>query len=147
MTNRGIDIKHPKQRGEWAELLFMTRATQHGLCVTKPFGDSAHFDFATEYQGRFLRVQVKSTKYMRFNSYICHVTSTCRPHRANQIDFVAAYVIPADAWYIMPAGAFQRKTQVCLSPHRKTSKYGRYREAWHLLRTTPAKTRAAGAGR
>jgi transposase len=92
-------------------------------------------------------VQVKSTKYKRFGSYICRTTSTSRPYRANHIDFVAAYVIPADAWYIMPAAAFQRKTQVCLSPHRKTSKYGRYQEAWHFLRAKPSKLRAASAGR
>jgi hypothetical protein len=33
MTNRGIDIKHPQQRGEWAELCFMTRAAEHGLSI------------------------------------------------------------------------------------------------------------------
>ncbi len=62
MTNRGVDIKNPKQRGEWAEMCFMARAAAHGLCVTKPYGDSAHYDFAIEHQGHFLRVQVKSTK-------------------------------------------------------------------------------------
>jgi len=36
---------------------------------------------------------------------------------------------------------------VCLSPLRKTSKYGRYREAWHLLLAKPSKSRAAKAGR
>jgi len=62
MKNKGIDIKHPKQRGEWAELRFMARAAEHGLCVTKPWGDSARYDFAVEHNGHFLRVQVKSTK-------------------------------------------------------------------------------------
>jgi hypothetical protein len=146
MTNRGIDIKNRKQRGEWAEMCFMARAAAHGLCVAKPYGDSARYDFAIEYQGRFLRVQVKSTKYMRFGSYICHTTSN-QPYRANQIDFIAAYVIPLDVWYILPTAALQGKAMVCLSPHRKTSKYGRYREAWHLLRAKPSKSRAAKAGR
>ena len=147
MTNRGIDIKNRKKRGEWAEMCFMARAAAHGLCVAKPYGDSTRYDFAIEHQGHFLRVQVKSTKYMRFGSYICRVHTTSRPYRADQIDFVAAYVIPADAWYILPAGAFQKKTQVCLSPHRKTSKYGRYREAWHLLRAKPSKSHATRSGR
>jgi len=88
MTNRGIDIKNRKQRGEWAEMCFMARAAAHGLCVSKPYGDSARYDFAIEHHGHFLRVQVKSTKYMRFGSYICHTTST-QPYRANQIDFFA----------------------------------------------------------
>jgi hypothetical protein len=147
MTNRGIDIKHPKQRGEWAELRFMARAAEHGLCITKPWGEMAHYDFAIEHQGRFLRVQVKSTKYKRFGSYICRTTSTSRPYRANQIDFVAAYIIPLDLWYIIPVRAFRGKPNIYLSPHLKVSKYGRYREAWHLLRAKPPKSRAASAGR
>jgi hypothetical protein len=146
MTNRGVDIKNRKQRGEWAEMCFMARAAAHGLCVAKPYGDSARYDFAIEYQGRFLRVQVKSTKYKRFGSYICHTTSN-QPYRANQIDFIAAYVIPLDVWYILPTAALQGKAMVCLSPLRKTSKYGRYREAWDLLRAKPAKSRAAASGR
>jgi hypothetical protein len=79
-------------------------------------------------------------------SYICHTTSTAH-YRANQIDFIAASVIPADVWYILPAAALQGKHMICLSPHRKTSKYRRYREAWHLLRAKPAKARKAASGR
>src|SRR5579863_4523833 len=101
----------------------MAGAAEHGLCITKPWGEMAHYDFAIEHQGRFLRVQVKSTKYKRFGSYICRTTSTSRPYRANQIDFVAAYVIPLDVWYMLPDSAFQGKAAVCLSPHRKNSKY------------------------
>ena len=71
MTNRGIDIKHPKQRGEWAELRFMARAAEHGLCITKPWGEMSHYDFAIEHEGHFVRVQVKSTKYKRQGSYVC----------------------------------------------------------------------------
>ncbi len=44
MKNRGMKIKHPKLRGEWAELRFMTRAAEHGLCVTKPWGETARYD-------------------------------------------------------------------------------------------------------
>ena len=69
MTNRGIDIKIGKQRGEWAELRFMTRAAEHGLSITKPCGEMSHYDFAIEHQGHFVRVQVKSTKYKRRHSY------------------------------------------------------------------------------
>ncbi len=142
MTNRGIDIKNPKQRGEWAELCFMTRAAEHGLCITKPWGEMAHYDFAIEHQGHFVRVQVKSTMYKRQGTYVCNVLANNGPYGANQIDFVAAYVIPADLWYIIPAHAFQRQCHVHLSPHLKTSKYGRYREAWHLLLVKPSKPHA-----
>jgi PD-(D/E)XK endonuclease len=84
MTNRGINIKNRKQRGEWAEMCFMARAATHGLCVAKPYGDSARFDFAIEHHGHFLRVQVKSTKYMLRLLYLpCGLNPTLsrRPDR------------------------------------------------------------------
>ena len=58
MNHRGMSIRHPKLRGEWAELRFMTCAAEHGLCVSKPWGETARYDFAVEYEGRFVRVQV-----------------------------------------------------------------------------------------
>ena len=38
----------PKRRGEWVELQFMARAHAHGLIVSKPWGDSARYDFIVE---------------------------------------------------------------------------------------------------
>ena len=64
MKNNGMKIKHPKLRGEWAELRFMTCAAEHGLCVTKQWGETARYDFAVEHEGHFVRVQVKSTMFM-----------------------------------------------------------------------------------
>jgi hypothetical protein len=52
-----------------------------------------------------------------------------------EIDFVAAYVIMLDLWYIIPAAVVQkRKGHIWLAPLRRRSKYERYLEAWHLLR-------------
>jgi hypothetical protein len=147
MKNRGIDIKHPKQRGEWAELRFIARAAEHGLCITKPWGEMSHYDFAIEHQGRFVRVQVKSTKYLRGRAYTCTVFTRSGPYGPNEIDFVAAYVIPLDIWYVIPGHVFEGQYHIHLSPHLKTSKFERYREAWHLLRGKPEKSRAAKAGR
>jgi hypothetical protein len=58
------DIPHPKARGEWAEMRFMARAAEHRLCVAKPWGDMAPYDFAVEHNGRFLRVQEKCTRWL-----------------------------------------------------------------------------------
>ncbi len=51
MKNKGMKIKHPKLRGEWAELRFMTRAAEHGLCVTKPWGETARYDLRWSMKG------------------------------------------------------------------------------------------------
>jgi hypothetical protein len=40
-----------KLQGEWAELLFMTRAAEHGLRVIKPCGDSSRYDLIVESGG------------------------------------------------------------------------------------------------
>lgn len=134
MKNPGIDIQHPKLRGEWAELRFMARAAEHGLCVAKPWGDSAPWDFAVEHSGHFLRVQVKCTKYKRGRSYKCHVTANGVPYASDRLEFIAAYVIELDVWYIIPVAVTKGQAHVLLSPHRKNSPYAPYKEAWHLLR-------------
>jgi hypothetical protein len=125
----------PKFRGEWTELLFMTRASQQGLRVIKPWGESSRYDFVVESGGRFLRIQVKSTSYKRRHHYICTLGSGLRRYTSDEIDFFAIYVVPADAWYIMPIEiASKSRYVVGLSPHNSLSKHAQYREAWHLLR-------------
>ncbi|HLZ43401.1 MAG TPA: group I intron-associated PD-(D/E)XK endonuclease [Candidatus Sulfotelmatobacter sp.] len=129
-----MSIRHAKARGEWAELRFMTRAAELGFRVTKPWGDNAPYDFAVESRGHFLRVQVKCTRQKRWNSYRCHLDSNGHPYRRDQIDFIAAYVIPTATWYILPIGATHGKPDILLAPQRPDSRYEKYREAWHLLK-------------
>ena len=122
-----------KLRGEWAELLFMTRAAEHGLRVIKPWGDSSRYDFVVETGGRFLRVQVKSTSHRRGNNYVCSIDGRGNnPYTAADIDFFAIYVIPIDTWYFIPIA--ESASAISLSPHNSLSKHACYREAWHLLR-------------
>ena len=129
-----VSFPHAKERGEWGELCFMARAAEHGLRVTKPWGESAPYDFAIEYNGHFLRVQVKCTSKKRLQSYVCSVSSNRGPYSSDEIDFVAAYIIPTNTWYILPLAAFHRSFDVWLTPHRKNSRYAQYKEAWHLLK-------------
>ena len=130
-----MSIRHPKARGEWAELRFMLRATELGLRVTKPWGDNSPYDLVIETSGRFLRVQVKCTRFRRGRSYKCHLVSNGHPYSPDQIDFIAAYVIPTDTWYILPIRATNAQPDILLTPHNARSKYERYKEAWHLLQT------------
>jgi hypothetical protein len=207
----GSLIRNSKLRGEWAELRFMTRVAEHGIMISKPWGDSARYDLMIEHHGRVLRIQVKSTMRIVRGCYRCHLPtpatklssraksrpcperapsanegkskgdplflpdprvpmSKCHPEATafsspkdpgapreasrtlrgnksrvrrasnvetseqNQIDFVAAYIIPLDLWYILPAPVTTRlHGHISLSPHRKGHKYEPYLEAWHLL--------------
>ena len=135
MPIQRINIPHAKARGEWAELRFMTRAAELSLRVTKPWGDNAPYDFAIESAGQFLRIQVKCTQSRSGNSYRCSLTANHILYRPDQIDFIAAYVIPADTWYILPIAIIEGHPEIQLSPHRKTAKHAKYKEAWHLAKT------------
>jgi len=128
-----------KEIGEWAELQFMAKAATYGLRIAKAWGDSARYDVIVEGGGRLLRVQVKSTAYRSPNScgYVCsvHPNSKTRPYTRRQFDFLAAYVIPEDVWYIIPSRRVVKPTNrmIVLSPSNPRQKYRRYKEAWHLL--------------
>lgn len=54
-------IKDKKKRGEWAESVFMARAGEQGLPVSKPWGDSRSYDCVVGNPGKFVAVQVKCT--------------------------------------------------------------------------------------
>jgi hypothetical protein len=136
-------IKHPKRRGEWVELQFMARAASHGLTVSKPWGDSARYDFVVEHKARFSRVQVKSTQFQQKGAYLCNTISrdpkgTERPYALDAIDFFAFFVIPEDVWYIVPVAELRRARYAAyLNPYDCRNKYFRYMEAWHLLKRGP----------
>ncbi len=134
MENPGMRIRQPKARGEWAELRFMARAAELGLRVTKPWGDNAPYDFAVEHNGHFLRVQVKCTRKKRANSWVCSATSNRGPYSSHDIDFLAALIIPADTWYILPIAALHHSFDIWLAPDRPTCRYAQFQEAWHLLK-------------
>jgi hypothetical protein len=127
-------IEDKKQRGEWAESVFMARAHEHGLPVSKPWGELSSYDFVIGKTGRFVSVQVKSTMMKEAGGYNCTVRGGHKAYAPGSFDFVACYVIPADAWYIIPAEIVQGKRSIAFYPNSPTSKHEPYREAWHLLR-------------
>lgn len=134
-------IRDGKKRGEWVELQFMARAQAHGLSVAKPWGDSSGYDFIVEHDGHFQRVQVKSTSRPSRNGYSCNTTHGRRnlPYTRMDTDWFAILVIPVELWYIVPVGSVSTSS-MCLNPQLPRSRYGRYMEAWHLLkaRESPA---------
>jgi hypothetical protein len=135
MNERKPDIiEDKKPRGEWAESVFMARAQEQGLPVSKPWGEMCPYDFVVGTTGRFVSVQVKSTLSKLETGYTCSVLGGHRPYPAGSFDFLTAYVIPADAWYIIPAKLIQGKRCITLFPNSPKAKYEPYRDARHLMR-------------
>ena len=132
-TGEGL-IKNCKQRGEWAELCFMARAAERELSDSRPHGDSASYDVGVEHNGRFLRVQVKSTTFRRKGSYTCNLIGPKRTRYAQgRLDFFAVYLVPIDLWYIIPFEVVERNFSLNLTP-RGGHKFSQYMEAWNLMR-------------
>jgi PD-(D/E)XK endonuclease len=124
-----------KRRGEWVELLFMTVASGLGFNVAKPWGEPPRYDVVVELNGRFLRVQVKSTEMWLGTCYLCQLYRFGRPkYTTNQVDYFAIYVVPEDVWYIFPAKCLAGKRTIALTPQLKGHKYERYKENWGLLK-------------
>ncbi len=129
-----------KEKGELAEAAFLHRATELGFVVSKPWGDSAKYDFIVDGWGRISRVEVKSCATMRdgrayaFNTYrrTCGVAV---PYYPGEIDVFACYVPPEDAWYILPVrqGALKKCLRVYPHAPARDRLYGRFRNAWHHL--------------
>ncbi len=119
-----------KQRGEWVELQFMAQAAMRRLAVSKPWGDMQAYDVGIEHGSNFLRVQVKSTTARSGAGYRCmflpnHLKK--RDYSLDQIDLFAAYVIPVDAWYLIPAVLLlgtRRLTMAMLKPSLPSGKEG-----------------------
>jgi hypothetical protein len=131
LGQRGSQFRNAKERGEWAEVRFLSRAMEQRFRVAKLWGDSAPYDLMVEQDGIAHRVQVKSTmRRPKAGAYPCPVPA----EKSEEIDFVAAYIIPLDLWYIIPAGVVaMRKGSIWLAPRNRQGKYERYLEAWHFV--------------
>ena len=137
-------FKTYKQRGEWVELQFMAQAAKHRFYISVPWGGMRPYDVGIEHRQNFLRVQVKSTTRRTGGGYYCQCIpnhATKHHYKLQELDLFAAYVIPADAWYLIPAAlllAGRTITGVTLYPvvppkKKKSYRYESYREAWNLL--------------
>ncbi len=132
-----------KERGEWVELLFMAAAALHGYHVFKPWGETLEYDVGVEHRGSLLRVQVKSSSARNGTGYLCQFRRNYlveEPYSIDELDIFAMYVIPEQAWYLIPASVLLTPTvkiAITLCPvdpiKEDRYKYEHYREAWGLL--------------
>jgi hypothetical protein len=136
-------IKDPKKRGEWVESVFVARASERGLPVSKPWGESESYDFVVGRPGKFVGVQVKSTTIENGGGYVCVIRKQGKAYTSGSFDFVAAYV-PEDVWYIIPVRDIRGRE--CMSLCSNSTRNEKYREAWHLLREAAEVGEASESG-
>jgi hypothetical protein len=127
------------RRGNLGEAAFTHKATKLGFVVAKPYGNIHRYDFIVEGGRKLWRVQVKACTSRKKNLYC--VFTRCRTHNINvrytkaDVDFLVAYIIPEETWYVLPVRAVARHSSLLFRPkgHHHRDPYARYREAWHLL--------------
>ena len=122
--------------------LFYGAGGGSGLNVSRPHGDSASYDVAVEQNGRFLRIQVKSTRYQKAGSFMCNIVRAQQErYSPGMLDFFAVYLVPLDLWYVIPFAVVKDIKTLTLIP-RTGYKFSQYMEAWHLLRGRQKRVRA-----
>jgi PD-(D/E)XK endonuclease len=134
---------NPKLLGEQAECAFLYQAIKRGWVVSKPYGDSAPYDFIIDSgpyhdkPSRVLRVQVRSAVSECRGWYTVRAGhgGQCLPFTYAQADFLVAFIPPHDAWYVIPVSALVGvRRGIAFRPHVPTkSRWEQYREAWVLL--------------
>lgn len=143
---------NPKRLGELAEAAFLLKAETLGFSLAKPWGDSERYDFVLDSGSRLWRIQLKSTSVIHARGYevqpIYHVYGKGKSaYTADDIDALAAYILPLDIWYLLPVEAFAPASNLRFYPDIdcKAARWEKYREAWHLLNSCPATSRCTEA--
>lgn len=147
-----------KRCGEITQLAFALKAARLRFGVSHPYGDSERYDVILDChrthlvdlapystylddraRPRLIRIQVKGTTQIVDGLYRVNtnrrINGRAVPYKLSEIDFIAAYVIPEDSWFIFPLPHILGLTGLLLSPknRRKPHPNNPYREAWHLL--------------
>ncbi len=140
-----LGLTSPKQMGEAVEAAFLAKATMLGFPVLKPWGESRPYDFAVESGRRLWRVQVKcATSFRGTRCDAKAAGSSGKLYTLDDIDFLAAYVIKKNLWYVVPADAFIPRVTVHFNYGPKSQgMFEIYRETWCLL-TCSARARGKG---
>jgi hypothetical protein len=129
--------RNEKEKGELGELAFLHKAASLGFGVAKPYGDSESYDFILDSGERFWRVQVKSIYSHSRRVYRAQAQHrNGRRYKAEEVDFLVAYIVPLDIWYVIPMSCMGASGSLAFYPSGCRAGAGRreaYREAWHLM--------------
>ena len=125
-----VGLTTRKALGEAAEAAFLAKVTKLGFGVAKTWGDSERYDFILDSGQRLWRVQVKSCRHFR-SYYKVATRGATAAYTAQEIDFIAVFIVPENLWYVIPISLAASRYQIYVSPNRTLhSKYEKYREAW-----------------
>ena len=113
-----FDRMSAKELGEFAEAEFLRTVLKMGMAVTKPWGESQGYDFIVDAAGKLTRVQVKAAfRRGKQGGYSLRTyRSSMECYTAKEIDALAGYVAPEEAWYLFPVRVVGRVRSLKLFP-------------------------------
>jgi hypothetical protein len=125
-----VGLTTSKALGEAAEAAFLAEVTSLGFGVAKTWGDSERYDFIVDSGQKLWRVQVKSSRRSDGTRYIVKLKGAAA-YTAKEIDFIVAYIVPEDLWYVIPISVAAFRGQMYVSPGgTRHFRHEKYREAW-----------------
>ncbi len=131
---QAVGLNTRKRSGEVAEAAFLAKASSLGFGVAKPWGDSERYDFVLDSGHNFWRVQVKSTARYAESRYRVKAAGWKDAYTRDEIDFLVAFIVPEDLWYVVPIAAAAARKNLRFYPHGgRKALLEKYREAWCLM--------------
>jgi len=130
-----------KKDGASHEARFTAEALMLGFDVLDPIGDYLPYDrLLLNSRGEAFKVQVKGTRHRQKGKQSYKLIAATGKSGTkvllspDECDVFAAYVVPAEAWYLIPVEKLTAKS-VCLSPQNESSvgKYEPFRDAWNVF--------------
>ena len=129
-----------KELGDYAELKFQLLSFKKGFIVSKPYGDNSRYDFIVDFDGILARVQVRATaskggKGYRFST----VYGKNKGLDKSNIDYLAAYILSEDIWYIIPISIIKNSKTIRINPNSKNDKFIQYKDRWDFSKSNNRK--------
>jgi hypothetical protein len=131
---QAVGVPTRKRLGEAVEAAFLAKAAMLDFPLSKPWGDSRAYDFVVDGGHEMWRVQVKCATSHRGSRCDVRAAGSGPLYTKEDIDFLVAYVIAKDLWYVVPVKAFAPRATVHFNyGNRSEGMFEKYREAWCLL--------------
>jgi len=126
-----------KLQGCIGEAIFITECLKRNIPIYQPIADMYGVDFIVG-SDPLIKVQVKTTskadtRYESKTSYKiqCRHGANCKAY-TDQFDYMAAYLMPLDVWYLIPISELN-KTTIRVNPDSLGCKFNKYKSDFKAL--------------
>ena len=126
-------------QGCLGEHIFITECIKRNIQINQPINDIFGYDFVIKTPMGYKSIQVKTTlkadmRYPDKPSYKIQVRkgANSEAYKRSDFDYLAAYIISLDIWYIIPFKELN-KTTIRVNPESSKCKYAPYKMRFDLI--------------